>query len=343
MDTCVCHLANFLISPFFKNGIPMTKATSNYTDKQSLRARFDSYYQHVQLQKTDPVTLYLQGLAPSGRRAVKSLLTSAVPILGFTGTLETIPWSVVEYQQVALVRNTLKQRGKATNTINLTLAALRGVMKASFNLGLIGADQLLLINDLRPVRGQSLPSGRSLSVCEIEKLLRTCFKDKTVVGVRDHAVISLMTGLRRSEIIAIQLDDINFRTGLLNIASGKGNKQRATFINAECRAVLSHWRKKRGNHAGTLFNPVSKTGTILNKPLTGQSIHDIVGLRATQAKLGHVRPHDLRRTFVTRLLEAGVDINTTRQLAGHSDIQTTARYDFRDSKVQKRAIQQLFK
>ena len=323
----------------------MTKATSHDADKQSLRDRFDSYYQHVQLQKTDPVTLYLQGLAPSGRRAVKSLLTSAVLILGFTETLETIPWNVVEYQQVALVRNTLKQRGKATNTINLTLAALRGVMKASFNLGLISADQLLLINDLRPVRGQSLPSGRGLSVCEIEKLLRACFKDKTVVGVRDHAVISLMlaTGLRRSEIIAIQLDDINFRTGLLNIVSGKGNKQRATFINVQCRAVLSQWRKQRGNHAGALFNPVSKTGTVLNKPLTGQSIHDIVGLRATQAKLGHVRPHDLRRTFVTRLLEAGVDINTTRQLAGHSDIQTTARYDFRDSKVQKRAIQQLFK
>ena len=72
-----------------------------------------------------------------------------------------------------------------------------------------------------------------------------------------------------------------------------------------------------------------------------QSVYDIVQQRAEQAQIGNVRPHDLRRTFVTQLLEAGVDLNTTRQLAGHQDIQTTARYDFRSEKAQKKAVQQL--
>lgn len=61
-------------------------------------------------------------------------------------------------------------------------------------------------------------------------------------------------------------------------------------------------------------------------------------------RTGDLRPEaqeDLRRTFVTRLLEAGIDLNTTRQLAGHSDIKTTARYDLRDQKAQKRAVQML--
>jgi integrase/recombinase XerD len=51
--------------------------------------------------------------------------------------------------------------------------------------------------------------------------------------------------------------------------------------------------------------------------------------------------HDLRRTFVTRLLESGVNIHTVSQLAGHSDIQTTVRYDLRDQSAQRKAIKSL--
>jgi len=54
--------------------------------------------------------------------------------------------------------------------------------------------------------------------------------------------------------------------------------------------------------------------------------------RSFEANIKHCSPHDFRRTFVTRLLESGIDINTIRQLAKHSDIQTTARYDLRDKK-----------
>ena len=70
-------------------------------------------------------------------------------------------------------------------------------------------------------------------------------------------------------------------------------------------------------------------------------MYDIIKQRSEQAGIDRVRPHDLRRTFVTQLLDAGVDINTTRQLVGHSDIQTTARYDCRDQKAQKRAVKRL--
>jgi len=92
-----------------------------------------------------------------------------------------------------------------------------------------------------------------------------------------------------------------------------------------------------------LFNPITKTGSIQNRQLSSHAVYEIIRHRADQAQIEKCRPHDLRRTFVTQLLEAGVDINTTRQLAGHTDIQTTVRYDFRDEKFQKRAMQQLNK
>ena len=193
------------------------------------------------------------------------------------------------------------------------------------------------------MRGQRLPSGRSLTASEAHKLQRACQQDKSLAGKRDHALIALIlaTGLRRSEVVAIDIDDYNSRTGLLNIHSGKGNKQRLAYLNSESRQIIRQWRILRGDQPGSLFNPVTKNNQVLNRPLVSQSVYDIIKQRAEQAQIGNVRPHDLRRTFVTQLLEAGVDLNTTRQLAGHQDIQTTARYDFRSEKTQKKAVQQL--
>jgi len=157
----------------------------------------------------------------------------------------------------------------------------------------------------------------------------------------------LATGIRRSEVIAINVDDYNTRSGLLNIQSGKGNKQRTAYLNAETRKVVKQWLnaryigKQEGNGSGELFNPITKTGSIQNRNISSHVVYEVIRHRADKAQIEKCRPHDLRRTFVTKLLEAGVDINTTRQLAGHTDIQTTARYDLRDEKSQKRAMQQL--
>jgi site-specific recombinase XerD len=153
----------------------------------------------------------------------------------------------------------------------------------------------------------------------------------------------LATGVRRSEVIAINLVDYDARTGLLTIQLGKGNKQRRVHLNTKSRQVLRQWLFVRGIKPGSLFNPITKTGNILSKGLSSQSVYDIIKQRSEQAGIDRVRPHDLRRTFVTQLLDAGVDINTTRQLVGHTDIQTTARYDCRDLKTQKRAVKRLMR
>jgi len=313
--------------------------------EEQLQKHLQHYFKIINEQQTDPVTLYLQGLVPSGRRSVKSLLKTAAAILDFEGELEVMPWSIIEYQHLASIRSTLQEQQKSANTINLTLSALKGVMKACFNLKLISADQLLLLNDIKRVRGKRLPSGRSLSKQDIKKIYRACEKDKTIAGKRDQAIITTMlaSGIRRSEVVNITLDDYNTRNGQLNIQAGKGNKQRTAYINTESRQIIRKWLNVRGTEAGALFNPITKSSTIQYRKISSQSIYGIIRQRAEQAKIEPCRPHDLRRTFVTHLLEAGIDINTARQLAGHSDIQTTARYDLRDEKSQKRALRQMHK
>jgi site-specific recombinase XerD len=100
--------------------------------------------------------------------------------------------------------------------------------------------------------------------------------------------------------------------------------------------------KQEGNGSGALFNPITKPSSIQSRKLSSHAVYEIIRHRADQAQIEKCRPHDLRRTFVTKLLEAGVDINTTRQLAGHTDIQTTARYDLRDEKSQRKVFKNIF-
>ncbi|WP_404359792.1 tyrosine-type recombinase/integrase [Methylotuvimicrobium sp. KM1] len=128
------------------------------------------------------------------------------------------------------------------------------------------------------------------------------------------------------------------------IQVGKGNKQRIAYLNTEPLRIVKRWFNVRNPHLdakGFLFNPISKVGTIQTRKLSTQAVYAIIQQRADQAQIEPIRPHNLIKTFVTQLLEASIDINIARQLVGHTDIQTTARYDLRDDKLQKSVIKLL--
>lgn len=310
-----------------------------------LQHKWLKYYQQLNSQKNDPVTLYLNSLAPTGRRSVRCLLQSAAQLLNFEGELETMPWGLVDFQQVTLIRNQLQQQAKSANTINLTLSALRGVSKLCFSVGLISAEQWLLLKAVKRVRGKRSTTGQSLTAAQIKHLYRSLSQDKTAAGKRDYAVIALMlaTGLRRAEVRDIDMADYNPKTGVLQVKAGKGNQPRTAYLNTDSRAVLRTWLQVRGRAGGALFNPIGKTGVIQQRALCSESIYHLIKARTEAAGLTDITPHDLRRTFVTQLLVAGVDLNTTRQLVGHADIQTTAKYDLRDKQQQRKALKQLYR
>src|SRR5205823_6073984 len=104
-------------------------------------------------------------------------------------------------------------------------------------------------------RGSTLPRGRALSSSELGKLFDVCSKDKTAAGRRDAAMLAVLynCGLRRSELVALELIDCDPKEGSLKVRSGKGNKARMAYATDASVRILDYWLEARGLEAGPLF------------------------------------------------------------------------------------------
>jgi integrase len=148
-------------------------------------------------------------------------------------------------------------------------------------------------------------------------------------------------GLRREEVTTLNFEDYDSENAKL-IVRGKRSKQRTAYLGDGPLAALNDWLEIRGTDPGPLFLAVSKAGNLRHgRRLAPQAIYHLLRSRATRAGVKSFTPHDLRRTIVSKLLNAGVDIAIVAKMAGHSNIQTTARYDRRPEEAKQRAARLL--
>jgi len=258
--------------------------------------------------------------------------------------LWSFEWSALRYQHTQAIRTRLAEI-YAVNTANKMLAALRGVLEEAWRLGLIPAEEYHRASDLKAIRGKSLPKGRALTEQELTLLFDHCQNDPKVSGRRDGAMLALLyfCGLRRSELVALDLSNYQPSFNKLEIRSGKGNKDRIVYLNQIAEAKLASWLEVRTSKNGPLFLRIDKVGKLIWQRLTDQAVMSIFAKRAIDAGVSSFSPHDLRRTFISDLLDNGVDISTVQQLAGHSNVSTTARYDRRGELAKKKAVDRLVK
>lgn len=292
-----------------------------------------------------PVAVYLSRLSKGSRRTMMGALSKIVE-LATQGKVDlwSFEWSALRYQHTQAIRTRLAEI-YSVNTANKMLAALRGVLEEAWRLGLISAEEYRRASDLKAIRGKSLPKGRALSEQELTVLFNHCQNDSKVSGHRDGAMLALLyyCGLRRSELVALDLEHYQPLDSKLEIRSGKGNKDRIVYLNQIAEGKLAFWLKLRGNSDGPLFLRIDKVGKLIRQRLTDQAVLSILAKRAIDAGVSTFSPHDLRRTFISDLLDNGVDISTVQQLAGHSSVSTTARYDRRGEVAKKKAVDKLIK
>ena len=142
-------------------------------------------------------------------------------------------------------------------------------------------------------------------------------------------------GLRRSEVVKLRVADYDVENGGITVLDAKGGKDRLCYLGSK--KEIGNWLDLRGNTAGPLFLPIHKTGKIGTATMSDQAVLKILKKRGLEAGLASFSPHDLRRTFISDLLDAGADIATVQKLAGHADVSTTARYDRRGEGAKRKA------
>ena len=242
---------------------------------------------------------------------------------------------------VAAIRARLVESGAAPASANLRLSAVRGVLRAAWRLGLIDTDSWQRAADVGAVRGERLPAGRALELPELAALFENCADGKPG-GARDACLLALLfgAGLRRAEASAVQVADVvdEGAEGLAVKVVGKGNRQRAVYVTNGGAAAVRAWLDVRGSEPGPLLCRVTQAGTISPaEGLTPAAVRLRVTHRCRKAGVQPASPHDLRRTFVSQMLDASGDVSSVQRLAGHASVSTTVRYDRRGERAARRA------
>lgn len=316
----------------------------------------------------NPVISYLASLSSKDSRRVQKTALDQIALGLSNGRIEDsleFPWEQLDYGAVTAVKAWLDTT-YAPSTVNRYLCAVRRVLKEAWRQNLISAEAYHRATDVRSVPAQRLPTGRELETEEIRSLIAVCLHDEEnpILGIRDAAIISLMysSGLRRAEVVSLDYDDLDIRKRELRVI-GKRNKERKAFLASGAIRAISKWIEVRGQMPGPLFFAVNKGGNIIRERkqrlshqerqhgispkvivarLSDQTIYNVIDKRAIEAGLiKKTTPHDMRRTFVSDLLDVGVDLATVSRMAGHEDTNTTKRYDRRSSRVMQEAAEKL--
>jgi len=292
--------------------------------------------------------IYLASLAASSRRTMRTALNTIAALLGYAERRDAqgsdarcldVSWGALRAPHTAAIQASLQER-YAPATASKMIAALRRVLREARRLGQISADDYDRAIDLPAIRTERLPRGRLVSDVEVTALLHACAADSTPAGARDAAILALLrgTGLRRSEVAALDLVDYDEASGALTLRSEVSRKQRVVYTPTGSRRALQDWLLVRGGAPGPLFYGVVKGGALAPRRLAGQAMAVICASRAADAGVALLTPHDLRRTFISGLLDAGADLAVVQRLAGHEDPATTSRYDHRDQEARRRAV-----
>ncbi len=219
----------------------------------------------------------------------------------------------------------LKAGGLSSTSLARRLTTLRGFYRFLLMNGRIKASPCELID--MPKLTKRLP--RFLTLDEVERLLKSP-SEKVPIGVRDKVMLEVLyaTGFRVSELINIKLNDIDMQRGVITTI-GKGTKERIVPIGETAMVLIKRYVDgargsilKEGRESAYLF--VTNRGTAM----TRQNFWTIIKKYAVVSGIdaGKIKPHVLRHSFATHLLERGVDLRHLQEMLGHSDISTTQIY-----------------
>ena len=220
----------------------------------------------------------------------------------------------------------LYERGLARSTVARKVASVRAFCRRQARTGAWETD---------PSRGlrapkQARPLPVRMETEEVEAMLRTPDRS-TTLGCRDLAILELLygAGLRVSELVGLDLQDVNLGDQILRVA-GKGGKQRIAPFGGAAGESLGAWLRVRPELVRAERVSPAVFLNWRGGRLSDRTVRTVVRRCVRRAGIprlaGSVSPHTLRHAFATHLLDRGADLRAIQELLGHASLATTERY-----------------
>ena len=221
---------------------------------------------------------------------------------------------------------TLHSKGLGGNSLSRLISSWRGLFNFLIHQYKFEKNPTLGIK--APKSKKLLP--QTLSVDQTLKLID--INDDSFLGVRDHAILELFysSGLRLSELVNINQNDINFEDGIISVI-GKGNKERVIPLGSFASKAIKRWLKIREKIIGLACETdilfLRKNG----KKLSSRAIQYRLKFWAIKQGIPeNIHPHLLRHSFASHLLQSSQDLRAVQELLGHENISTTQIYTHLD-------------
>ncbi|RJP29684.1 MAG: tyrosine recombinase XerC [Candidatus Omnitrophota bacterium] len=246
-----------------------------------------------------------------------TLLNYKLDLEHFFSFLGSSPVEGVDYITLRKYLATLKDASLGNRSIGRHLSTLRTFFKFLTRDGFIKTNPMLSLSS--PKIEKHLP--QFLTEEEASRLIEaTVAKDES--GLRDRAILETFysTGIRISELVSLDTDDIDFISGVVKV-EGKGKKERIVPIGDKALSAIRQYIDKRKKEFDAVF--LNKNG----KRISTRGVRSIVAKYIKASGLKHgVSPHTIRHSFATHLLNRGADLRSVQELLGHVNLATTQIY-----------------
>lgn len=236
-----------------------------------------------------------------------------------------IRWKDIDHVFIRAFLSQLHAKGLSKVSVARALAALRSMYKWLAREGMVQQNPAKLV--ATPKLPKKLPRVPTLE--EMNGLLDRSMPENSTFPERDRAIFELLygCGLRNSELVGIELSDIEDSNGVI-LVRGKGKKQRYVPLEGAAAEALKAYRPERqkllniaGRSTRRLF--INRRGG----PLTTRSVGRIVKqISVARGLPPDIHPHTLRHAFGTHMLSEGADLRAIQELLGHERLSTTQKY-----------------
>ena len=231
--------------------------------------------------------------------------------------------SQVSYNLIRSWIVSLVESGVSNRSVNRKIASLKAYYKFLLRVGILTINPLAKHKALKTSKKIEIP----FSEIEMENVISQIPFEDNFEGKRDKLIIELLytTGIRRAELIGLRVKDVDYQAGTIKVL-GKRNKERIIPLLEATKELFLEYNLERSRLKaveGEAYVFLSGKGNKMYETLVYRIINKYFSLVSAKVKKS---PHILRHTFATHLLNKGADLNSVKELLGHSSLASTQVY-----------------